>query len=86
MSPTEVSLYLYEDDSVEPEPNTPEFWVKALNDRAEELGLDRNVRAIIPEHPGDYFNWVYEDDEGELQELGWNVESADARLKEMASA
>ena len=83
---TEVSLYLYEDDAVEPEPNTPEFWVKALNDRAVEFGLERNVRAIIPKYPGDSYIWAYELPDGTLAELGWNVEGADKQLKEMSGA
>ena len=84
MSPTEVSLYLYEDNTVEPEPNTPEFWVKALNDRAEEFGLDRSVKAVLPRYPGDSFIWVYESDQGDLTELGWSIENADTQLKSLA--
>ena len=82
--PTELSLYLYEDDTVEPEPNTPEFWVKALNDRAEEFGLDRSVKAVVPKYAGDNYTWVYELDDGTLTELGWNIENADTQLRALA--
>ena len=83
--PQEVSLYIYDDTDTEmPEPDTPEFWVRALNDRAEEFGLDRNVMAVIPKFPGDAYIWIFENENDELIELGWNIEGAEKTLKSLA--
>lgn len=84
--PSEVSLYIYESDVPEDaQPDTPEFWVKALNDRAQELGLDRGVRAVRPKYAGESFRWVYEDASGNLADLGWNINDADDGLKAMSA-
>jgi len=63
----------------------PEFWTEFLNDRAAELGLEKNVKMVKPRE-GEIIalSWVYEMPDGMLVELGWNIESAELALRGMA--
>lgn len=57
-------------------------FTELLNNRAEELGLDKNVKPIIPEQISSV-TWVFEKDDGELVDLGWSVETAYERLSQL---
>lgn len=83
-----VYVEAYDDLSEEQKTDTEsvEYWSAKLNERAAELGLDRMVKGVLPAYPGESVQWVYESDEGSLVDLGWSVERADEKLKEMAAA
>lgn len=61
-----------------------EYWTQTLNDRAKELGMEQTVQAVQPGVGEGYaIHWVIEMD-GQLVELGWNVEEAERGLRGLA--
>lgn len=61
----------------------PGFWKDFLNDRAVELGLEKKVDYVKAQMGIGVITWVYRLD-GELIDLGWNVEAAEAALRSLA--
>ncbi len=64
----------------------PEFWKTFLNDRAAELGLDKSVKMVKGREIAEVTTWAYEVGDGSLVDLGWDVESAEASLRDLAGA
>ena len=65
--------------------NEIEYWTQTLNARAKELGLEQSVKAVQPGvNEGFAIHWVFETD-GQLVELGWNVEEAERGLRMLAT-
>jgi hypothetical protein len=64
-----------------------EYWTGILNDRAAEFGLEKTVEAVKP-RSGEVgvTTWVYRMESGELIDLGWSVEIAEAGLRSIAGA
>lgn len=61
------------------------FWKDFLNGRAAELGLEQRVKVVMPR--GDVVGavtWVFENDSGDLIDLGWSVEEAEAGLRSLS--
>lgn len=68
---------------------TPDFkfWLDFLNKRADELGLEKNVKMVKPrDEMIGAVTWAYEQDGGELVDLGWSVEQAETSLRDIAGA
>jgi hypothetical protein len=64
-----------------------DFWKDFLNNRAGELGLDKNIKVVKSlEDAVGPMTWVYEQENGDLIDLGWSVEQAEAGLRELAGA
>ena len=61
-----------------------EFWKEQLNNRAAELGLERNVEIVQDPTYVSAVSWVYRKGDGELIALGYNVEEAEMTLRSMA--
>ena len=61
-----------------------DYWKGILNARAKELGLSETVRPVQPAN-GEMIavHWVIEM-EGQLVNLGWNVEDAQRELQMLA--
>lgn len=60
-----------------------DFWKNFLNERAKELGLEENVK-VVKSAEVDVVTWAFEMEEGELIDLGWSVEAAEAALRDIA--
>lgn len=63
----------------------PNYWLKFLNDRAVELGLEANVKMVKPpEGRVQAIEWVYQDsNDGQMIDLGYSVEAAEMALRAM---
>lgn len=69
-----------------PEPIDLNYWKEFLNNRAGELGLEKNVVMIKPsEEWVEAVTWGFQVG-GDVMMLGWNVEEAEATLRGMAGA
>lgn len=60
------------------------FWINYLQDKAHQVGLDGKVRQVKPQgHVVGAVSWEYDDGKG-VEILGWTVEQAEARLRQIA--
>lgn len=64
----------------------PNYWLNFLNDRAVELGLEKNVKLVKPpDGVVRAIEWVYQDsNDGQMIDLGYSVEAAETALRALA--
>lgn len=64
----------------------PNYWLNFLNDRAAELGLEKNVKMVKPpDGVVRAIEWVYQDSsDGQMIDLGYSVEAAETALRALA--
>lgn len=60
------------------------FWINYLQGKAREIGLDGRIRQVKPQGAVvGPVTWEYDDGAG-VEALGWTVEQAEERLRQIA--
>lgn len=60
------------------------YWIHYLENQARQVGLDGKVRQVNPQGGVvGAVSWEYDDGNG-VEALGWTVEQAEARLRQIA--
>lgn len=58
------------------------YWIHYLQEKARQVGLDGHVRQVKPNDVGPV-TWEYDSGAG-VENLGWTIEQAEARLRQIA--